>query len=147
AVLDELPGRIGERLRLLERLHRLIVEELGPGRLRQRNVAQSAVGLQLDAKLGVAVAPSVHGPGGVALPVDLVGMPVLGHLTLDAVEERGEAPALRVERGLVAVVDVAQRVLRTAADRARELFLARHQRRSGPAARAAPARPRLRLRA
>jgi len=75
----------------------------------------------------VAVPPPVDRARRVALAIHLVGMPVLGDLALDAVEERREPPALGVERGLVAIIYVAQGVLRAAPDRPRELLLAGHQ--------------------
>src|SRR6185503_10000502 len=112
--LDQLPRRVRKRPRLLERLNCLVVQELEAARQRQRDVAQVAIGLERDAQLRVAVATSVHGAGRIALLVHFVRVPVLGDLALDAVEERGEPPALRVQRGLVPVVDVFQRVLRAA---------------------------------
>src|SRR3954469_25920504 len=43
AVLDQLPGRVGKRLCFFERLDRLVVEKLEPGRLRQGDVAEPPV--------------------------------------------------------------------------------------------------------
>ncbi len=81
---------VGKRRRLLERLDRLVVEKVEPARLIDRHVAQAPIGLELHPQLGVAVAPAVDHPGWIALAVGLLGVPVLGHLALDAVEEGGE---------------------------------------------------------